>query len=108
MTIMEMLEQLKQLEAQLKAMQKMVKQTSKSNRETLYEAAKVAIGEKLVKDKEKELGCVLAVREVFKRAFNKELFDTASTFELYQFLLKSKEWKKVADHELGDVIISPT
>ena len=99
---------LEKLKATLESMQ------TQTNRLRLYEEAKKAIGENLVFDSpdtsydERETGCVLAVRAIFRRALGKELCDTASTIVLYRSLLQDARFTKVDSPQKGDIIINPT
>ena len=73
----------------------------------LYETAKECLGLNLAPTY-KELGCVEALRNVFKKATGEELADTYSTRTLYLFLKKDTRFKEVFEPATGDLILSPT
>ena len=96
---------LAELERIKKQLQSMVKT---SNQKTLYETAKNTLGEKLVGDEYEDVGCALAVNEIHRRAFGKEIGGGASTLALYQALMMDKSFEEVSEHQAGDIILSPT
>ena len=80
----------------------------KTNQTILYETAKNTLGVKLIADEYEDKGCALALNEIHRRAFGKEIGGGASTLALYQSLMTDKTFEEVKDHQPGDVIISPT
>lgn len=54
------------------------------------------------------VACAITVNTIHKLAFGDEIGGSASTYLLYNALLKRKDFKKVETPEPGDIIISPT
>lgn len=55
-----------------------------------------------------EYGCADSLSKIINSAFPQCITGSVSTKELYQQLLRSNKFVKVAELEAGDIIISPT
>lgn len=73
----------------------------------LNETAEGLLG-KALSPLNKELGCVEALSNVFRKAFNEELGENDSTRKLYECLLKDPRFEITLFPPVGCIIISPT
>lgn len=82
----------------------------KAGRTILFETALSCLGTDATPDDivPDELGCADTVNAVYKKAFGKPIGGGASTYWLYDALLKSKDFIKVDMPLPGDIVISPT
>lgn len=55
-----------------------------------------------------ELSCAITVNTIHQKAFGDQIGGTASTYWMYDSLLKRKDFQRVDTPQPGDIIISPT
>ena len=78
-----------------------------TKREKLFNTAISCIGTDQA-PQEDEYGCMEALNQVFKKAFNEEIGGGLSTYRAYQILKVDTRFQKVLIPLKGDIILSPT
>lgn len=78
-----------------------------SNIEKVYQTAQKSIGQDLC-NVSPELGCIVVINEIFKRAIGQYIDGDNSTYRLYHFLLSDKRFKQVDKPQQGTLMLAVT